>query len=359
MEQLTDLLQDLLSLISSFKSYELRTTVAYILGSGNVSVIASVIFEYLLNSYVSFLANNKEMAEEYDGYMVKTLKDIHTYTLCSENSIRTALERLDGAGLIDYKVGGAYNATRIKITTYAPKKIIDNFTRYIEIRDEIISNTKDSREEHKQIKKNKEEVKKESKAKAELKKEEKQREKEAKKEEKEKKDGWRNFKKLNENPYDIDHINEVFSVIRDDKERIASCYLVYLFSYYYRLYTGKDYKWDYLKHSIMMEGFRDYYNYENREICVSLTLRKVLNIKETDLGGKIKMEKLFSEKYNHDYDYHHLNNYTANKDGYQGYKFDNILGIEEYYPSYYYEEQKPSFVIEMNESMPKRLALFD
>ena len=358
MEQLTDLLQDLLSLISSFKSYELRTTVAYILGSGNVSVIASVIFEYLLNSYVSFLANNKEMAEEYDGYMVKTLKDIHTYTLCSENSIRTALERLDGAGLIDYKVGGAYNATRIKITTYAPKKIIDNFTRYIEIRDEIVSNTKDSREEHKQIKKNKEEVKKESKAKAELKKEEKQREKEAKKEEKEKKDGWRNFKKLNENPYDIDHINEVFSVIRDDKERIASCYLVYLFSYYYRLYTGKDYEWDYLKHSIMMEGFRDYYNYRNREICVSLTLRKVLNIKETDLGGKIKMEKLFSEKYNHDYNYHHLNNSAANTDGYQGYKFDNILGIEEYYPSYYYEEQKPSFVIEMNESMPKRLALF-
>lgn len=363
MEQLTDLLQDLLSLISSFKSYELRTTVAYILGSGNVSVIASVIFEYLLNSYVSFLANNKEMAEEYDGYMVKTLKDIHTYTLCSENSIRTALERLDGAGLIDYKVGGAYNATRIKITTYAPKKIIDNFTRYIEIRDEIISNTKDSREEHKQIKKNKEEVKKESKAKVELKKEEKQREKEAKKEakekEKENKDGWRNFKKLNENPYDINNINEVFSAIKDDKERIASCYLVYLFSYYYRLYTGKDYKWDYLKHFIMMEGFRNYYNYKNIEICVSLTLRKILNIKETDLGGKIKMEKLFSEKYNHDYGYHHLNNSAADTDGYQGYKFDNILGIEDYYPSYYYEEQKPSLVIEMNESMPERLALFD
>ena len=107
-----------------------------------------------------------------------------------------------------------------------------------------------------------------------------------------------------------------------------------------------------------MEGFRDYYNYKNIEICVSLTLRKVLNIKETDLGGKIKMEKLFSEKFNHDYNYHHLNNYTANRDGYQGYKFDNILGIEDYYPSYYYEEQKPSLVIEMNESMPKRLSMF-
>ena len=204
----------------------------------------------------------------------------------------------------------------------------------------------------------KQEIKKETESKAKTKAEEKQKKKEAKEKEKENKDGWRNFDKLNENPYDINNINEVFSVIRDDKERIASCYLVYLFSYYYRLYTGKDYEWDYLKHSIMMEGFRDYYNYGNREICVSLTLRKVLNIKETDLGGKIKMEKLFSEKYNHDYNYHHLNNYAANKDGYQGYKFDNILGLEEYYPSYYYEEQKPSFVIEMNESMPKRLAMF-
>ena len=71
------------------------------------------------------------------------------------------------------------------------------------------------------------------------------------------------------------------------------------------------------------------------------------------------MEKLFSEKYNHDYRETDLSNYYANKNGYQGYKFDNILGIEGYYPSYYYEEQKPSFVIEMNESMPKRLALFD
>lgn len=357
MEQLTDLLQDLLSLISSFKSYELRTTVAYILGSGNVSVIASVIFEYLLNSYVSFLANNKEMAEEYDGYMVKTLKDIHTYTLCSENSIRTALERLDGAGLIDYKVGGVNNATRIKITTYAPKKIIDNFTKYIEIRDEIVSNTKDSREEHKQIKKNKEEVKKETESKAKTKSEEKQKNKEAKEKEKEKKDGWRNFKKLNENPYDSDHINEIFSVIKDDKERIASCYLVYLFSYYYRLYTGKDYEWDYLKHSIMMEGFRDYYNYENREICISLTLRKVLNIKETDLGGKMKMEKLFSEKYNHDYRETDLSNYYADKNGYQGFKFDNILGVSEYSKVEYFEEKTPSYVEDY--STPKRLAMFD
>ena len=366
MEQLTDLLQDLLSLISSFKSYELRTTVAYILGSGNVSVIASVIFEYLLNSYVSFLANNKEMAEEYDGYMVKTLKDIHTYTLCSENSIRTALERLDGAGLIDYKVGGAYNATRIKITTYAPKKIIDNFTRYIEIRDEIVSNTKDSREEHKQIKKNKEEVKKESKAKAELKKEEKQREKEAKKEEKEKKNGFIPFNRdhkdvavtVNEAMYDTKKIGEVFSVVKDADERKASCTLVYLFSYYYKLYTGNDYEWDYLKYDIMMKAVKNYYKYPNIEICISLALRKALNIAKGCFGNKRKFEDIFAEKFNHDYNYHHLNNYTADRDGYQGYKFDNILGLEEYYPSYYYEEQKPSLVIEKNEPMPERLALF-
>ena len=371
MEQLTDLLQDLLSLISSFKSYELRTTVAYILGSGNVSVIASVIFEYLLNSYVSFLANNKEMAEEYDGYMVKTVKDIHNYTLCSENSIRTALERLDGAGLIDYKVGGAYNATRIKITTYAPKKIIDNFTRYIEIRDEIVSNTKDRREEHKQIKKNKEEVKKETESKAKIKSEEKQREKEAKKEEKEKKNGFIPFNRdykdvdltVNEAMYDTKKIGEVFSVVKDADEMEASCTLVYLFSYYYKLYTGNDYEWDYLKYDIMMKAIKDYYKYPNIEICISLALRKAINITKGSFGNKRKLEDIFAEKFNHDYNYYHLNNSAADTDGYQGYKFDNILGIEDYYPSYYYEErsyeeQKPSLVIEKNEPMPERLAMF-
>ena len=162
---------------------------------------------------------------------------------------------------------------------------------------------------------------------------------------------------VNEAMYDTKKIGEVFSVIRDSDEREASCTLVYLFSYYYKLYTGNDYDWDYLKYDIMMKAVKDYYKYPNIEICISLALRKVLNIKETDLGGKIKMEKLFSEKFNHDYNYHHLNNYTANRDGYQGYKFDNILGIEGYYPSYYYEEKTPSYVEDY--STPKRLALFD
>ena len=366
MNNLTELLNELLSILKSFKEHDIITAVAYLLGGGTTACNASSIFNFLLYSYVSFLANNRALADKYDGYMIKTVKDIHNYTLYGEKTIRTSLKLLEGANLIEYKAGGVKNATRIKITMKAPEMIRENYISFIEVRDEGNSEENDDNNKVYLLRQNREEIRKESKAKAELKKEEKQREKESKKEEKEKKNGYIPFNRdhknvavtVNEAMYDTKKLDEVFSVIRDSDERKASCTLVYLFSYYYKLYTGNDYEWDYLKYDIMMKAVKDYYNYPNIEICISLALRKVLNIKETDLGGKIKMEKLFSDKFNHDYSYHHLNNYTADRDGYQGYKFDNILGLEEYYPSYYYEEQKPSLVIEMNESMPERLALF-
>ena len=367
MNNLTELLNELLSILSSLKEHNIITAVAYLLGGGTTACNASSIFNFLLYSYVSFLANNRALADKYDGYMIKTVKDIHNYTLYGEKTIRTSLKILEGANLIEYKAGGVKNATRIKITMKAPEMIRENYISFIEVRDEGNSEENDDNNKVYLLRQNREEIRKESKAKAELKKEEKQKKKkEAKKEEKEKKNGFIPFNRdykdvavtVNEAMYDTEKIGEVFSVVKDADERKASCTLVYLFSYYYKLYTGNDYEWDYLKYDIMMKAVKDYYKYPNIEICISIALRKVLNIKETDLGGKIKMEKLFSEKFNHDYSYHHLNNYTADRDGYQGYKFDNILGIEDYYPSYYYEEQKPSFVIEMNESMPKRLSMF-
>ena len=365
MTYLPDLLFILQYLINSFDYYEIRLAVSSLLGEGNFGTNAAEVFEYLLRSYISFLIKHNNYAVKYNGFMEKATKEIHSDTLVSLTPIKSIVKSLSDNELIDLKRGGLNNSYIIRINEKcivilyeSLKKLYDSngkkFDKSInndipDVINSITASKKICDEEY-----------------IARKAEEKQKKKEAKEKEKEKKNGFIPFNRehknvdltVNEAMYDTKKIGEVFSVIRDDKERIASCYLVYLFSYYYRLYTGKDYEWDYLKYSIMMEGFRDYYDYKNIEICVSLTLRKVLNIKETDLGGKIKMEKLFSEKYNHDYGYHHLNNFNANKDGYQGYKFDNILGIEDYYPSYYYEEQKPSLVIEMNESMPKRLALF-
>lgn len=366
MNNLTELLNELLSILKSLKEHNIITAVAYLLGGGTTACNASSIFNFLLHSYVSFIANNKDLAEKYDGYMIKTVKDIHSYTLYSENSIRTSLKLLEGAKLIEYKAGGVNNATRIKITMKAPNMIRDNYISFIEVRDEGTSDIKDKRDKQKLLRKNKEEIRKESKAKAELKKEEKQREKEAKEKEKEKKNGYIPFNRehknvavtVNEAMYDIEKINNVFSVVKDDDERKASCTLVYLFSYYYKLYTGNDYEWDYLKYDIMMKAVKDYYKYPNIEICISLALRKALNTAKGGLGNKKKLEDIFAKKFNHDYNYNHLNNYTADTDGFQGYKFDNILGLDEYYPSYYYEEQKPSLVIEKNDSNLQRLAKF-
>lgn len=362
MTYLPDLLFILQYLINSFDYYEIRLAVSSLLGEGNFGTNAAEVFEYLLRSYISFLIKHNNYAVKYNGFMEKATKEIHSDTLVSLTPIKSIVKSLSDNKLIDLKRGGLNNSYIIRINENcivilyeSLKKLYDSngkkFDKSInnDISDVINSITASKKicdEEY-------------IARKAE--------EKQKKKEEKEKKNGFIPFNRdykdvdltVNEAMYDTEKIGEVFSVVKDADERKASCTLVYLFSYYYKLYTGNDYEWDYLKYNIMMKAVKDYYKYPNIEICISLSLRKVLNIKETDLGGKIKMEKLFSEKYNHDYNYHHLNNYAANKDGYQGYKFDNILGIEKYYPSYYYEEQKPSFVIEMNESMPKRLALFD
>lgn len=385
MNNLTELLNELLSILKSLKEHNVITAVAYLLGGGTTACNASSIFNFLLHSYVSFIANNKDLAEKYDGYMIKTVRDIHNYTLYSENSIRTALKILEGANLIKYKAGGVNNATRIKITMKAPDIIRDNYISFIEVRDEDTSEIKDKRDKQKILRKNREEIRKISASKEESKKEEKQREKEAKKEEKEKKNGFIPFNReykdvdltVNEAMYNPEKINNVFSVVKDDDERKASCTLVYLFSYYYKLYTGNDYDWDYLKYEIMMKAIKDYYKYPNIEICISLALRKAINTAKGSLGNKRKLEDIFAEKFNHDYNYHHLNNSTADTDGYQGYKFDNILRLEEYYPSYYYEhsydersyeersyekqsydEHRPSLVIKMNDSNLQRFAMF-
>ena len=364
MTYLQDLLFILQYLINSFDYYEIRLAVSSLLGEGNFGTNAAEVFEYLLRSYISFLIKHNNYAVKYNGFMEKATKEIHSDTLVSLTPIKSIVKSLSDNELIDLKRGGLNNSYIIRINEKcivilyeSLKKLYDSngkkFDKSInndipDVINSITASKKICDEEY-----------------IARKAEEKQKKKEAKKEEKEKKNGFIPFNRehknvavtVNEAMYDIEKINNVFSVVKDADERKASCYLVYLFSYYYRLYTGKDYEWDYLKYSIMMEGFRDYYNYDNREICVSLTLRKVLNIKETDLGGKMKMEKLFSEKYNHDCRETDLSNYYANNNGYQGFKFDNILGVPEYSKVEYFEENTSSYVEDY--STPKRLALFD
>ena len=361
MTYLPDLLFILQYLINSFDYYEIRLAVSSLLGEGNFGTNAAEVFEYLLRSYISFLIKHNNYAVKYNGFMEKATKEIHSDTLVSLTPIKSIVKSLSDNELIDLKRGGLNNSYIIRINEKcivilyeSLKKLYDSngkkFDKSInnDISDVINSITASKKicdEEY-------------IARKAE--------EKQKKKEEKEKKNGFIPFNRdykdvavtVNEAMYDTEKIGEVFSVVKDADERKASCTLVYLFSYYYKLYTGNDYEWDYLKYDIMMKAVKDYYKYPNIEICISLALRKALNIAKGSFGNKRKFEDIFAEKYNHDYNYHHLNNYTANTDGYQGYKFDNILGLEEYYPSYYYEEQKPSLVIEKNEPMPERLALF-
>ena len=356
-----DLLLILLYLKKSFEYYEMRLAVSSLTGEGNFGINSGEVFEYLLRSYISFLVKHNDYAIKYNGFMEKSSKEIHNDTNVPITPIPRIINSLAECGLIDINRGGRNNSYLIRINencigilyealeeSYNAKGKKFNKSISNDIYDTVsaITSTKKVCDEEYLARRE----------------EEKQKRKEKQKN-KEKENSTNNilrsisFDKLNENPYDIDNIGKFFSVIKDEKERLASCYLVYLFSYYYQLYTGKDYEWDYEKYSILMDSFRDYYNYDNKEICISLTLRKVLNIKETDLGGKRKKEITFAEKYNHDYRETDLSNYFANKNGYQGFKFDNILGVPEYSKVEYFEENTSSYVEDY--SNPERLAMFD
>lgn len=358
MEYLKDLFFQLHSIVLSLESFEIRAAVTYLLSEGrgatcnsNNAVIYSSIFEYLLRSYIKFISNNADLAEEHDGYMIKTVSDIKRCTFASVYAIRNALKVLDEVGLIVCDKGGVNNSTRLRISDLASQIIYDNYYLYTQYRDESLLEISEKREKQKEIKKDN------YKRYLELLENKKNSNSVVKKTKDKSNNDCLDFDKMNEAQFDRGAIQEVFKVVSDDKERLASCYLVYLYSYYYRLYTGNTFEWDRKKYETLLGAFREYCTYDNMEICVSLTLRKVLNIKETDLGGKRNKEKIFSEKFNHDYRKDHLCNYYADLYGYQGFRFDNILNNAEYEPAHY-EEQKPSLVIEMNEPMPKRLSMF-
>ena len=122
MEYLKDLFFQLHSIVLSLESFEIRAAVTYLLSEGrgatcnsNNAVIYSSIFEYLLRSYMKFISNNADLAEEYDGYMIKTVSDIKRCTFASVYSIRNALKVLDEVGLIVFDKGGVNNSTRLRI----------------------------------------------------------------------------------------------------------------------------------------------------------------------------------------------------------------------------------------------------
>ena len=283
------------SLLFLFDQDEIMPAVITILGEGSAASIASIVFYHILKSYIHFLYHQMRLAYKYDGYMVKTVSDIHEYTLISVNQIRNALKKLKEYGLIDTKTRGNNNHTTIKVNVECVDLIEKAYEKFKMERDKKIEDKKDKCVKQSKIKENNR-----TKMKYDI-----------------------DFDKLNFNPVNIDNVREVFSVVDDEREREASIWLVLLWSQYFYEYTLETYTWNKAKYCTLMTMWIDEYGKPNDEICLTLNLKRQLN--RTDLGMEknIPLEKRVVSHYNHDYKLIHCSDlYYSLKSYEDGYGFD-------------------------------------
>ena len=131
------------SLLFSFDQYEIMPAVITILGGGSVASVAAVVFYDILVSYIHFLYHQMRLVYKYDGYMVKTVSDIHIDTLIGEKQIRNSLKKLKEYGLIDTKTRGNNNHTTIKVNVECVNLIEKAYEKLKTERDKKIEDKKD------------------------------------------------------------------------------------------------------------------------------------------------------------------------------------------------------------------------
>ena len=131
------------SLLSSLDQDKIMLAIITLLGEGSVASVAAVVFYDILVSYIHFLYHQMRLVYKYDGYMVKTVSDIHIDTLIGEKQIRNSLKKLKEYGLIDTKTRGNNNHTTIKVNVECVDLIEKAYEKFKTERDKKIEDKKD------------------------------------------------------------------------------------------------------------------------------------------------------------------------------------------------------------------------
>ena len=131
------------SLLSSLDQDKIMLAIITILGGGSIALSASFVFYHILISYIHFLYHQVRLVYKYDGYMVRTVSDIHIDTGLGEKQIRNALKKLKDYGLIDTKTRGNNNHTTIKLNVECVDLIGKAYEKFKTERDKNIEDKKD------------------------------------------------------------------------------------------------------------------------------------------------------------------------------------------------------------------------
>ena len=131
------------SLLSSLDQDKIMLAIINILGGGQVALASSFVFFHLLVSYIHFLCHQMRLVYKYDGYMVRTVSDIHIDTGLGVKQIRNALDKLKEYGFIDTKTRGNNNHTTIKVNVECVDLIGKAYEKFKTERDKNIEDKKD------------------------------------------------------------------------------------------------------------------------------------------------------------------------------------------------------------------------
>lgn len=211
----------------------------------------------LYTQYISELYKNRETVERHDSYIVRTLEGLSVLTGASEEIISEDLAFFEGRYLIKYKKGFGI---RYQVNLERYKDFIE------EARDEYTS-FKESR--FKEIEKKRKRTSNALKDIADM--------------------VTRII--LEVDPTDLESLKKAFGEANED-----DAWLMYLFTYYYKRYTGEDYVWTLPKLNALKSGWEGSLYKRYAEFGLSRALKLALETK-----GNRHLEKVWCENFNGDF----------------------------------------------------------
>lgn len=225
------------------------------LGQDSSSIRRAVLLVILYLQYITALISNRETVERYNGYIISDYEVLSAEASISVDTLRKDMGFLEGRYLIVSKRAG--NGIKFKLN-------MDNIFDFIEeARDEYSTKVNGAR-------KRSEEKRTERISKLKGKAEEK-------------------MKIIAE--IDSNDLDSLIDLLGEEDGRFF-----YLFSHYYRRYTGMDYEWSLVKFNTLKSEWKGTIHKRYAEFGLSRALKIALNDR-----SKRFLEKVWRENYNPDF----------------------------------------------------------
>lgn len=315
------------NLFNTINSPESREAITLFFNGGTMGLVYTDILIYLVLSYLKLFSNKetRELLETYDGYMVKTPKDVSFHLGPCPDVVRGAYKGLEAKGLISIKKQGQDNRTCLKVNLDVVENLLDEFLPKVEERNREESELYQQRKEVR-----KQQREKNFKDSMTIKDSDSKEKKAAKMER------LRRAAEIKAaNSVDFDTLNEISEENNPSELKMVSydleiLTLIYVFNHYYKRYTGTPFKkWDLVKLNTLLQNWRGRSDREGTELGMSVAIFKELN-NESFNGEVIPFEVRVRSSFSPD-----IRVTERSKKDFYGVYFDDILKVNPSYKEFF------------------------